>query len=285
MGAAAAGQARMPLGAHLREARNRAFRAAVALVVGMGVGYVLADPILDVLREPILDLAESRAAVLNYDTVTGAFDLRLTIAMFAGIILSSPVWLYQAFAFLVPGMTRRERRYTFGFVAAALPLFVAGCLVGFAIFPHMIELLTSFAAEEDSTILQASYYVDFVTKMVVAVGFVFVLPVLVVMLNLLGVLPAHAIRRGWRLAVVGIAVFSALVTPAADVLSMVIVAGSMTGLFFAAYAVAVVHDRRAARRLEAELDGVGVGPPEPGTPAAGSRAAVTEAAPTTREEG
>jgi len=263
MPATAAAPAQMPLGAHLREARNRAFRAAAALVVGTIVGYVLADPILDVLREPILELAESRAAVLNYDTVTGAFDLRLTIAMFAGIILSSPVWLYQVFAFFVPGLTRRERRYTFGFVGAALPLFIAGCLVGFAIFPHMIELLTSFAAEEDSTILQASYYVDFVTKMVVAVGFVFVLPVLVVMLNFLGVLPAESIARGWRVAVVAIVLFSALVTPAADVLSMVIVAGSMTVLFFAAYGVASFHDRRATRRLEAQL-AAGL-PDHPGT--------------------
>ncbi|MFV0285852.1 MAG: twin-arginine translocase subunit TatC, partial [Demequina sp.] len=144
MTTATAARASMPLADHLREARNRGMRAAVAFVVAALVGYALADPILDVLREPILAIAESRNASLNYDSVTGAFDLRLRIALFAGVILSSPVWLYQLFAFIAPGMTPREKRYTFGFVAAAVPLFVAGCAMGFWIFPHMVELLTSF---------------------------------------------------------------------------------------------------------------------------------------------
>ncbi len=250
---AASARTHMPLADHLREARNRGFRAGVALVVAMIVGYVLAEPILAVLREPILAIAESRNASLNYDSVTGAFDLRLRIAVFAGIILSSPVWLYQLFAFLAPGMTRREKRYTFGFVGAAVPLFLAGCAVGFTIFPHMVELLTSFASTEDSTILQASYYVDFVTRMIVAVGFVFVVPVLIVMLNFLGVLPAKTILAQWRVSVVAITLFSALTTPAADVLSMLVVAAAMTALFFAAYVIAAVHDRRLARRHDTPL--------------------------------
>ncbi|WP_084126824.1 twin-arginine translocase subunit TatC [Demequina sp. NBRC 110054] len=243
----------MPLVDHLREARRRAFRAAVALVVAMIGGYLLADPILEILREPVLAIAESHDASLNYDSVTGAFDLRLRIALFAGIVMSSPVWLYQLFAFISPGLTRREKRYTYGFVAAAVPLFLAGCALGLWIFPHMIELLTSFASEEDTTILQASYYVNFVTRMVVAVGFVFVLPVLIVMLNLLGILPARTIARQWRVSVVLITLFSAFVTPSADVLSMFVVAGSMTLLFFAAYAVSAVHDRRLERRRAAAI--------------------------------
>jgi len=254
---ATSARARMPLADHLREARNRGIRAAVAVLAAMAVGYVLADPILSALREPVLAIADSRDASLNYDSVTGAFDLKLRIAVFAGIILSSPVWLYQLFAFITPGLTRKEKRYTFGFVAAAVPLFLAGCAVGFWIFPHMVELLTSFASTEDSTILQATYYVDFVTRMVVAVGFVFVLPVLIVMLNLLGVLPARTILAQWRVSVVAIVVFSALVTPAADAMSMIVVAGAMTALFFAAYVIAVVHDRRAARRaLAGTLAGI-----------------------------
>ncbi|XKG42167.1 twin-arginine translocase subunit TatC [Microbacterium marinum] len=234
----------MPWAAHLREARTRGIRAGLALAVAAVLGFVFADPIMDVLRAPIEAVAQTRDASLNYDSVTGAFDLRMKVALFAGIALSSPVWLYELLAFLTPGLTRRERRYTLGFFAAALPLFAAGCATGFVLFPHMVELLTGFAATEDSTILQAATYLDFVMKIVLATGVAFVLPVVLVMLNLLGMLPAATLLRGWRYIVVAIVVFSALVTPAADALSMFLVAVPMSALFGAAVAIAWLHDRR-----------------------------------------
>lgn len=248
----AAAPTRMPLSAHLREARTRAFRAAAALLIGVVGGFLLADLVLDLLRAPITELAESRNASLNYDSVTGAFDLRLKIALYSGVVLSSPVWLYELFRFLVPGLTRGERRYAFGFLAAALPLFAAGCATGFVLFPRMVELLLGFASSEDSTLLQASYYVDFVLKVIVATGVAFVLPVFVVLLNLMGVLSAKAIARSWRVVLVAIVLFSALVTPAADVMSMFLIAIPMACLFLAAFAVAWLHDRRAARRAAAD---------------------------------
>ncbi|MFT4210879.1 MAG: twin-arginine translocase subunit TatC [Microbacterium sp.] len=243
----------MPLSGHLREARGRAVRAAAAVAVGIIAGYVLSDGILEILRAPIEQLALERSASLNYDSVTGAFELKLKIALFAGIVLASPVWLYELFRFLAPGLTRREKRYTFGFVFSALPLFAAGCATGFVLFPHMVELLASFASAEDSTILTASYYVDFVMKVIVATGIAFVLPVFIVLLNFMGVLSAAAIRRSWRAILIAIVVFSALVTPAADVLSMFLVALPMTVLFAAAFGIAHVHDHRAARRAAADL--------------------------------
>src|SRR5699024_8459653 len=120
----------------------------------------------------------------------------------------------------------------------------AGCLTGLYVFPRMVEVLTSFASSEDSTILQASYYFDFVFKIVLATGIAFVLPVILVMLNSMGLLSARTIAKAWRVSIVGIVVFAALVTPAADVLSMVFVAAPMVLLFLAALAVAWVHDRR-----------------------------------------
>ncbi|WP_159500141.1 twin-arginine translocase subunit TatC [Microbacterium sp. 18062] len=248
MTTATAAPTRMPLAAHAREARTRALRAAVAVAIGVVAGYLLSDQILEVLRTPIAELAETRTASLNYDSVTGAFDLKLKIALFAGVVVSSPVWLYELFAFLAPGLTRREKRYTFGFLFSALPLFAAGCLTGFLLFPHMVELLAGFASTEDSSLLQASYYVDFVMKIVLCTGIAFVLPVFLVLLNLLGVLPARTIARGWRVAVVAIVVFSAIATPAADVLSMFFVAIPMAALFGGALAIAHLHDRRLERR-------------------------------------
>ncbi|WP_299051553.1 twin-arginine translocase subunit TatC [uncultured Nocardioides sp.] len=237
----------MPLAQHGREARRRATRAAAALLVGVVVGYLLSEQVLDLLREPIEAIADQRAASLNYDTVTGAFDLRLRIAVTAGVVLSSPVWVTELFGFVSPGLERRERRLVTGYGGSAAVLFAAGCGFGFWLFPHVVVVLAGFSSAEDSTILSASTYVDFVLTMVVATGISFVLPVLVVMLHHLGLVSSRTIRRSWRLIVVVITLFSALVTPAADVLSMVVVALPMTVLFPGAVALTVLREHRAER--------------------------------------
>jgi sec-independent protein translocase protein TatC len=246
--AAATHGLRLPVSGHVREARRRAARAGAALAAATAGGYLLSGEVLDLLRAPILALASSHDASLNYATVTGAFDLRVRIALVLGLAGSAPVWLFQLAAFVAPGLTRRERACTMGFLLAALPLFAGGCAAGLALFPHMVQLLTGLAGGEDSTFLDASAYFDFVTKVVLGTGLAFTLPVFVVLLNVLGVLPAATIRRGWRLGLVGVLAVSALITPPADVLSMFLVAVPMAALLAGAWAIAHLHDRRAARR-------------------------------------
>lgn len=245
-----AGPARgtMPLAEHGREARRRATRSAAGLLIGVVVGYLLSEQALDLLREPIESIARERDASLNYDTVTGAFDLRLRIAVTVGVVGSSPVWIRELFAFVSPGLERRERRLVAGYAGTAAVLFASGSVFGFWLFPHVVEVLAGFSSAEDSTILSASTYVDFVLTMVVATGISFVLPVLVVMLHHLGLVSSRTIRRSWRLIVVAITLFSALVTPAADVLSMVVVALPMAALFLAAVLITVLREQRAGRR-------------------------------------
>lgn len=240
--------AQMPLAEHAREARTRLVRVAAAFVVAAVVGYLLSDQVLDVLRAPIVEIAASQDASLNYDSVTAAFDLKLQIALYAAVVLSSPAWLYEGLAYLSPGLTRREKKYTFGFLFAALPLFAAGCTAGVLLFPHMVQLLAGFASSEDSTLLVASDYVDFVLKVVLSTGLAFTLPVFMVLANFLGLVSAHTLARGWRVCVVVIILFSALVTPAADVLSMFLVALPMTALFFTAFIITHLRDRAVARR-------------------------------------
>ena len=238
----------MTLIEHLREARTRLFRMLLALLVAAAAGYLLSDQILEILRTPIEALAATRNASLNYYSISAAFDLKLRIALFAGLALSSPVWLYQVFAFLMPGLTRREKACTLGFVVAAVPLFVIGCVTGFLLFPHVVELLAGIASTDDSTMLVASYYVDFVMKLVLAVGVAFVLPVFVVLLNVVGVLPAQSVVSSWRVVILGILVFSAIATPSADIATMFLLAVPMTALFAAAAVIAMMHDRVAAKR-------------------------------------
>jgi sec-independent protein translocase protein TatC len=244
---------RMSLGDHLRELRKRLVISAIAILLGAIAGFFLAPFVIDGLRVPINQIAENRNAEIVYTTVTGAFDLRIAISVTIAIVIASPIWLYQVFAFLVPGLTSKEKRYTFGFFFSAVPLFLLGAAAGWFVFPHMVELLTSFSAEQEATYLDAKIYYDFVIKLVLAVGIAFVLPVFLVLLNFVGVLSAKAIIKGWRVAILCICLFTAIATPAADVVSMFLLAIPMVVLFFIAALIAHFHDRAKARR-EAEFE-------------------------------
>lgn len=247
----------MSLAEHLIELRRRLTIAAVAIVLGAIGGFFLSGWVIDLLVIPIEETAERINIQLAYTTLTEQFDLRFQIAIALSILLTSPIWLYQIFAFFVPGLTKREKRYTFGFFFTAVPMFLAGGFVGLLIFPHMVALLTSFSTTDLAvTNLSARPYYDFVIKLVLAVGVAFVLPVFLVLLNFLGVISAAAILKGWRVAILVITLFCATATPAADLVSMFLLAVPMVILYFAAAGVALWHDRGVAKReavLEAEL--------------------------------
>lgn len=245
----------MSLGSHLVELRKRLTVVGVAVVLAGVGGWFLADPTWAALSAPLLRVAEEqgRSATINYTAVTEAFDTKLVIALVIGVVLSSPVWLYQLWAFVVPALHKREKRYAIGFLAASVPLFLAGCIAGWYTLPHIVELLTGFAAEGTATLLTAKFYLDFALKLILAIGIGFVLPVFLVMLNFAGVLSGRSILRGWRWAILTITMFTALATPAADVMSMFILAIPMVCLYFLAAGIASINDRRVAKR-EAALD-------------------------------
>lgn len=250
----------MSLGQHLVELRKRLFRAALGVLAGAIVGFIVSEWIVAQISGPITEIAESRNAVLNFSQVTSSFDLRMQIAIYVGLFLSSPIWLYQIFAFLVPGLTGKEKRYTFGFFLTAVPLFLAGCAAGWFVLPHIVTLLSSFAPEDSASIMDAKDYLNFVLKLILAVGIAFVLPVFIVILNFIGILSASSILKGWRIAILAITLFTAIATPAADVFSMFLLAAPMVVLYFLAVGIAYWHDALAARRLrriEAELGPTG----------------------------
>ena len=247
----------MSLGQHLVELRKRLTISGVAiLLAGIG-GFLLSEWAIKPLLVPIAEVADTRKIVFSYTTLTEQFDLRFQISLVLGILIASPIWLYQIFAFFVPGLTRREKRYTFGFFFSAVPLFLGGAVVGFMIFPHMVALLTSFNTEALAvTNLSARPYYDFVIKLVLACGVAFVLPVFLVLLNFVGVISAAAILKGWRVAILIITLFCATATPAADLVTMFLLAIPMVILYFAAAGVAWWHDRGLAKKqaaLDAEL--------------------------------
>src|SRR6187402_356825 len=194
-------EGRMSLGQHLVELRKRLFRSAIAILLGAVAGWFLYSWVWPQLQGPITQVAKTHKATINFTNITGAFDVHMQIAITIGLVISSPVWLYQIFAFLVPGLTSREKRYVFGFVFSAIPLFLAGCAAGWYVFPHIVELMASFVPAQSASFYDAKYYLDFVLKLVLVVGVAFVLPVFIVLLNFIGILSAKAILKGWRWAI------------------------------------------------------------------------------------
>ncbi|HEX7834247.1 MAG TPA: twin-arginine translocase subunit TatC [Pseudolysinimonas sp.] len=254
----------MSLGQHLVELRKRLTRGALAIVAGTVGGWFLYDIIWPLITNPITRIAAAQGAddkeiariALNYTGITSAFDIRIQIALAVGLVISSPIWLYQIFAYLVPGLTRREKRYTFGFFFSAVPLFLGGIAAGWFVLPHIVEIMYSFVPSGSTTFYETKAYLDFVLKLVLATGVAFVLPVFLVLLNFIGILQARTILKGWRWAVLAITIFTAIATPAADVVSMILLAIPMVVLYFAAVGVALLHDRgveKRAQALEAEL--------------------------------
>ncbi|RRD36782.1 twin-arginine translocase subunit TatC [Leucobacter sp. OH2974_COT-288] len=245
----------MRLTEHLVELRKRLMISALAIIVAATAGWLLADSVWDLLRVPISEVAaaDGRLASIAYTDVTGAFDLKLRISIFLAIFIGSPIWLYQIWAFFSPGLTRKEKLGAVAFLAAAVPLFLGGAIVAWYLLPNIVRLLTSFGSAEDALLLDARTYLNFATRLMFAVGIGFVLPVFIVLLNFVGVLSAATILRSWRVAVLIIAVFAAMTTPAADISSMLLLGGAMCVLYFLAAGICYLHDRRKHKKLAAEL--------------------------------
>lgn len=246
-------QARMRLAEHLREFKRRFLISGLAFAAAAIGGFFLAAPLLTLLSAPLDQLHETGLDVeLNITNVTQALDVQMRIAFLLGIIISSPIWIWQLLAFVVPALRSIERRYVFGFVLSAVPLFIGGCATGWFILPRIIRLFVGFTPDGFTAFLGASDYWDFSLKLVFAVGVAYVLPVIVVFLNLAGVLTGKAILGGWRWAVLAATLFGAFVTPAGEVLSMFIIAVPMVVLYFGAAGIALLVDRRRAKRAAAD---------------------------------
>ncbi len=261
----------MPLRQHLLELRRRLFFAALGLVVGAVVGWFLYDPVLSLLQQPLRDVAQERDSVvaLNFAGVATSFDMKIKVSLFLGVFVSSPWWLYQLWAFVTPGLTRKERHYAVGFLAAAVPLFLAGAALAFWALPNAVRLLTEFTPDDATNLIDAQTYLSFVMRLLLAFGLAFLLPVLMVALNFAGIGRAATWRRGWRWAVVVAFTFAAVMTPTPDALTMIAVALPICALYFVALGVCTLHDRRVDRRRVAQglptLDGtLPSGPGSPG---------------------
>lgn len=243
----------MPLMEHLRELRSRIFKALVAVAAGAVVGWVFYDQIFEFLTAPVQAVVDDAQANgldirLVLTGVAQPFTLQLKVAALAGIVLASPVWIYQLWAFVTPGLHKHERRYAYAFMFTAVPLFLGGVLVAMWVLPKGMELLFGFTPEDVGNYLSVDTYLSFLIRTVLVFGIGFLVPIFIVALNLVGILSADAIRRSWRWTVLGVFIFGAVATPTGDPLSMMLLAGPMLVLILIAFGIAMINDRRRARR-------------------------------------
>jgi sec-independent protein translocase protein TatC len=252
----------MPVMDHLRELRRRVIFMIIFIVAGAVLGWFLYGHILEILRHPYCSVPKryrytptgTGNCVLIYHGVLDGFTTRLKVSVIAGAVLTGPLWLYQIWAFITPGLRKNERKYTISFIVASTILFAAGMSLAYVVLSKGLQILLEQAGYGTQAQLTVGDYISFVTLMMVIFGAAFELPLLVVMANFAGVLSAKILKKSQRIAIFLIFLFAAVATPSTDPFTMCAMAVPMVILFEASVFVAVVHDRRKARRQAAERE-------------------------------
>lgn len=237
----------MPLLEHLREIRRRLVWSTCAVFVVAVAAWFFYSSLFSLLREPLkVALASTHRpdVLLAMAGVAEPFTLQLQVCGLAGVVGASPVWLFHLWRFVAPGLTRQERRRVWGFLAAAIPLFVAGLFVAYHVMPQALRLLIGFTPQGVSNIIPVATYMSFICRMLLVFALAFLLPVFIVGLNLAGIVTARTLIGWWRQLLLGILIFAAAATPTSDPINMLALAVPMMMVSALAIGVCAVTDRR-----------------------------------------
>jgi sec-independent protein translocase protein TatC len=252
-------EGRMPLMDHLRELRRRVSISALAIVACSVVAFFFYGELFRFVTAPFEDIRQEYQdrggnVSLNFGGIGDPFTYALKICSMAGIFAASPVWMYHLWAFVAPGLHRKERRWGLAFVAVAVPLFLGGAALAYMFLPKGFDLLIGFNPDPErvANIISLNDYLSFVLRMFLVFGIAFVMPVLLVGLNLVGVVTGRTLLKAWRTVILGTFVFAAVATPSGDPWTMCALALPMLLLFYIAVAICFVTDRR--RRLATSPD-------------------------------
>jgi len=249
-------EGRMPLLDHLRELRNRVVKMALALAAGMAAGFVFFNQAWAVIERPLCHTTirgHSGCSTAGVDQLIlngplDGFYLRVKVAFVVGLILSSPVWLYQVWAFIAPGLYAREKRWTYAFLGTALPLFLAGTVLAYLSLGRSMHYLLGLTPTGVGNYVQVDLYMSFVMTMMLAFGIAFEVPLLIIMLNLAGVLTHQRFRKWRRVLIFAVFLIAGVANPSPDPVTMLILGGACAALVEMAEFIVWRHDRRRARR-------------------------------------
>jgi sec-independent protein translocase protein TatC len=270
-------EGRMPLMEHIRELRNRLLKALAAIAIGMGIGFIPA--VYDRLWNFVYHPFKQAVAALPHHVqliVIGVFDpfmLRVQIAFFFGLIVTCPFWLYQLWAFIAPGLYRREKRWSYAFVSTAAPLFLGGATLAYFVMSRGLRYLFALAPSGIAVYPTVSNYLGYFQAMILGFGLAFELPLALVMLNMVGVISHERMRKWRRIMIFLVFVFAGIASPSPDPLTMLLLAVPCVLLIEVAEVIIWVNDRRRASRpsayagladdelspLDLDLSGDGVG--------------------------
>ena len=244
-------EGRMPLMDHIRELRSRLLKALAAVAIGMGIGFIpqVYDRVWAFVEHPFKQ-AERHAGVAHL-IVIGVFDpfmLRVQVAFFFGLIVTCPIWLYQIWAFIAPGLYRREKRWSYIFVAVAAPLFLAGATMAYFAMSRGLKYLFALAPSGIAVLPTVSNYLNYFQAMILGFGLAFELPLALVMLNMVGILTHERIRKWRRIMIFLVFVFAGIASPSPDPLTMLLLAVPCVLLIEVAELVIWANDRRRANR-------------------------------------
>jgi sec-independent protein translocase protein TatC len=248
-------EGRMPLMDHIRELRNRIVKMALGLAAGMIAGFVFFTPVWHVIQRPLCS-AVIRGHTgchtlgvnqLALDGPLDSFYLRVKVAVIVGAILSSPVWLYQIWAFIAPGLYSREKRWSYIFLGTSVPLFLAGVTLAYWSLGRSMHYLLGLTPAGVANIISVDQYMSFVMAMMLAFGIAFEVPLLIIMLNLAGILTHQRFRKWRRVMIFCVFLIAGMANPSPDPLTMLILGGSCAALVEVAEFIVWSNDRRRAR--------------------------------------
>jgi sec-independent protein translocase protein TatC len=250
--------ARMPLIEHTRELRRRVLWSIAVMVVGSIVGWFIEPPVWNFLTKPYCRLPTHDINALHLPknngcnlVVNGLFDplfIHLKLAIIIGLLISSPIWLYQFWAFVAPGLHRRERRWTYFFGGSAIPLFALGGFLAYFAMSKGLRFLLGLVPAHVVALITVNTYFSYVLAMVLIFGLAFELPLVMVILNVAGVLTHERFAKWRRMIIFGVFAFAAVATPSPDPLSMLLLAVPCVGLVELAEVFAWANDRRRAKQ-------------------------------------
>jgi sec-independent protein translocase protein TatC len=255
----------MTLFEHLRELRYRLIVAVLAFFIGTVICWFFRDFLLELLERPYnigvqaLKAKYPDANPLLYNPgITSPFTLALKVSGVAGGVLTSPVWLYQLWSFIVPGLLAKEKKWTLIFIGTATPLFLAGVAVGYIVVPKGITVLLGFTKSGVANLQSFPDFLSFLLRIMIVFGIAFLIPLIVLMLNIVGVVKAKQLTKYRSYVIFGCFVFGAVATPSTDPFSMLALALPMVVLFVATEVIARLLDRRRARRLAVGSEVAGI---------------------------